>query len=61
MPSDTLAPLTLGVGLACVFAFALLHAWWGVGLGGVICAGALIAWFWPRRVHADMPAETAHG
>jgi hypothetical protein len=27
-----------------------------VALGVIIIAGALVDWFWPRRVHADMEA-----
>jgi cytochrome c oxidase subunit 1/cytochrome c oxidase subunit I+III len=61
MPADTLAPLGLALGLALLFASALGHLWWGVGLGFVACAAALIVWFWPRRIHADMLEEAAGG
>jgi cytochrome c oxidase subunit 1/cytochrome c oxidase subunit I+III len=60
MPADSLAPAILALGLAVLFAGALLKAWWLAGAGGAICVGALLVWFWPRRVHADMP-EAAHG
>jgi cytochrome c oxidase subunit I len=53
MPSDTIAPFALACGLALAFASALFHAWWMVGLGGAVVAGALIAWFRPRPLHAD--------
>jgi cytochrome c oxidase subunit 1/cytochrome c oxidase subunit I+III len=62
MPGDTLAPLALAIGLAIAFAGAVPHAWWLVGLGLAVCAAALLAWFWPRRVHAGEPmAEPGHG
>jgi hypothetical protein len=61
MPGDSLAPLILAIGLSVLFAGALAHAWWVAGLGGLICTGSLVAWFWPRRVHSDLPAEAAHG
>ena len=38
------------------FVAALFHLWWVTALGGVIIIGALVDWFWPRRVHADMEA-----
>jgi cytochrome c oxidase subunit 1/cytochrome c oxidase subunit I+III len=60
MPADTPAPALLGLGLAILFAGSLLKAWWLAGLGGAICAGALILWFWPRRRHENMP-EGADG
>jgi hypothetical protein len=56
MPTDTIAPFALAVCLAVLFAGALLHAWWLAALGALGAAGALILWFWPRRVHADMEA-----
>jgi cytochrome c oxidase subunit I len=60
MPGDTLAPLWLAVGLAAAFAGAALHAWWLSVVGGLVCVAALVAWFWPRRVHVGEP-EAAHG
>jgi cytochrome c oxidase subunit 1/cytochrome c oxidase subunit I+III len=59
MPADTIAPFALASGLAVIFASALFHAWWIAGLGGAVVAASLVAWFWPRRVHADM--EKANG
>ena len=56
MPADTLAPFILACGLSAGFVGALFHAWWAVTLGAVVVAGALVDWFWPRRVHADMEA-----
>jgi cytochrome c oxidase subunit 1/cytochrome c oxidase subunit I+III len=55
MPGDTLAPLGLGLGLAVLFAAAVAHLWWGVAAGGLLCVGALVAWFWPHRVHIGAP------
>ena len=54
MPPDTLAPLVLALGLTVIFGGGAAHAWIVVAVGGVVCLGALLAWFWPRRVHADM-------
>ncbi|MGI9169752.1 MAG: hypothetical protein ACR2FH_06170, partial [Caulobacteraceae bacterium] len=56
MPGDTLTPFALAVGMTVLGVGALLHAWWAAGLGGALCVAALIAWFWPRRVHTDMEA-----
>ncbi|MBI1405289.1 MAG: cytochrome c oxidase subunit I [Caulobacter sp.] len=61
MPGDSLSPVILAAGLSLVFAAALGHAWWLTGLGVLICVAALITWFWPRRVHGDVPRESAHG
>jgi cytochrome c oxidase subunit I len=55
MPADSVAPALLTVGLVLLFTGGLLKVWWLAGLGGAVCAGALILWFWPNRVHADMP------
>jgi cytochrome c oxidase subunit 1/cytochrome c oxidase subunit I+III len=60
MPADSVAPALLALGLAALFAGAVLTAWWLAGAGGAICAGALIFWFWPNRRHADLP-EVADG
>lgn len=49
MPGDTLAPAGLALALAVLFGGGLAHAWVGAGLGVVMCAGALLAWFWPCR------------
>ena len=59
MPGDSLAPLTLTVGLALAFTGAVLRQWWLVGLGGAVMIVALIDWFWPRRVHAGFEAADA--
>jgi cytochrome c oxidase subunit 1/cytochrome c oxidase subunit I+III len=56
MPADTLAPLALAIAMIVLFSGALLHAWWLAGLGIAGCAAALVLWFWPRRVHADLEA-----
>ncbi len=56
MPTDTIAPFALAVGLSILFSGALFQAWWVAGLGVMACAAALVLWFWPRRVHADMEA-----
>ncbi len=59
MPGDSAAPFILTVGLALLFIGGVLRLWWLVGVGSLICAGALVDWFWPRRVHAN--AEASHG
>jgi cytochrome c oxidase subunit I len=56
MPADTIAPFALAMAMMVLFTGALLHAWWLAGLGVAGCAGALVLWFWPRRVHADLEA-----
>jgi cytochrome c oxidase subunit I len=56
MPTDTLAPFVLAVGMSVLFTGGLFHAWWLAGAGAVVCILALVNWFWPRRVHADMEA-----
>jgi len=64
MPADSFAPFVLTCGLSIGFVAALFHLWWGVAVGGLIVIGALVDWFWPRRVHADMPSpqgEAADG
>jgi len=61
MPADTAAPFILAVGLAILFTGAAGHWWWASGGGVAVIAIALLMWFWPRRVHADEPAEPAHG
>ena len=55
MPGDSLAPFILTLGLAALFVGALLHAWWLLGAGVAVAAGAMLAWFWPRprRVTPD--------
>jgi hypothetical protein len=54
MPGDSLAPVSLSVGLTLLFAAAIFHAWWAVGLGGLVSAASLLDWFWPRRSHVNM-------
>jgi cytochrome c oxidase subunit I+III len=61
MPADTPAPLVLALGLAILFTGAAGHWWWVAAAGAALAALALLLWFWPRRVHADEPAEPAHG
>jgi heme/copper-type cytochrome/quinol oxidase subunit 1 len=55
MPADSLAPGILALGLVALFAGALLKAWWLTGGGLLIGVAALLLWFWPRRVHEEMP------
>lgn len=62
MPGDTLAPFTLALGLAILFAAAIPHLWWAMGLGLAVCGLSLLAWFWPRRAREDgFGAEPANG
>jgi cytochrome c oxidase subunit I len=49
MPSDTYAPLLLGLALAMLFVGALLHSWWLLGGAAVVSLLASIAWLWPER------------
>ena len=56
MPGDSLAPFALTVGLTALFTGAVLSWWWLAALGGLGCVGALVDWFWPRRVHAGLEA-----
>ncbi len=49
MPGDSLSPLALALGLAVLFAGALLQAWTVCVIGGLICVSALLVWFWPKR------------
>jgi len=49
MPSNTYAPLLLGVALAVLFIGALLHSWWLLGAAVVVSLLASIAWLWPER------------
>ena len=59
MPDDSLAPVSLAVGLSLLFIGALLHAWWLAALGGTICLAALLLWFWPRP--RELESESAGG
>ncbi len=70
MPSDSLAPFSLALGLAVMFAAAVPHDWGLVAVGMIICAAALLAWFWPGRADTDREpqaldpptdGEPAHG
>ena len=54
MPGDSLAPITLTIGMTILFAAAIFHAWWAAGLGGLVSALSLLNWFWPRRSHVNM-------
>ena len=49
MPEDTLAPFVLTLGISALFVGALLHAAWLGGIGVIVAAAALLAWFWPHR------------
>jgi hypothetical protein len=59
MPDDSLAPVSLAVGLSLLFIGALLHAWWLAALGGTLCVAALLLWFWPRP--RALESESAGG
>ena len=59
MPGDSLAPFTLTVGLTALCTGAVLGWWWLAALGVLVGAGALIDWFWPRRIHAGIEAADA--
>ncbi len=59
MPSDTYAPLLLGLALAVLFVGALLHSWWLLGAAAVVSLLASIAWLWPERSLSQI--ETPHG
>jgi cytochrome c oxidase subunit I+III len=47
LPGPTIWPFALGVGVAITFITAIFTPW-GVLIGAVPCAVALVAWFWPR-------------
>ena len=53
LPGPTIWPFILGVGVAITFITAIFTPW-GVLIGAVPCAIALVAWFWPR---GDMDRE----
>jgi cytochrome c oxidase subunit I len=59
MPEDSFAPFSLTIGLSVLFVGLLLKVWTVVIVGAVICALALIAWFWPSRELRER--ESAHG
>jgi heme/copper-type cytochrome/quinol oxidase subunit 1 len=59
MPEDSFAPFSLTIGLSVLFVGLLLKVWTVVIVGAVICALALIAWFWPSRELRER--EPAHG
>jgi cytochrome c oxidase subunit I len=61
MPGDTLSPFVLAAGMSLIFVGGLIHAWWLIGAGAAVCAGALLAWFWPRRARAGDAPEPADG
>jgi cytochrome c oxidase subunit I+III len=48
MPEDSLAPVSLALGLLILFTGLLLRLWPMAVVGGLVCAAALIAWMWPR-------------
>jgi cytochrome c oxidase subunit 1 len=47
LPGPTIWPFFLAVGVAVTFIVSIFTPW-GVLVGAVPCAVALIAWFWPR-------------
>ncbi len=49
MPSDSYAPLLLGLSSALLFVALLLHAWVYAGLMVAACAACMLAWLWPQR------------
>jgi cytochrome c oxidase subunit 1 len=53
LPGPTIWPFILGLGVAITFITAIFTPW-GVLIGTVPCAVALVAWFWPR---GDMDRE----
>ncbi len=62
MPGDSLAPVSLAGGMSLIAVGAAVRLWVLVGLGALVCAAALAAWFWPRRAHAgDDSLEPADG
>lgn len=58
MPSDTYAPLFLGLAIAALFVGALLHSWWLLGAAAAVSLLASIAWLWPERSLSQI--ETNH-
>ncbi len=54
LPGDSLAPVSLTLGLTCVAAGATLAWWWLVGVGGFVVFAALLNWLWPRRRHVGL-------
>ncbi|HKI04351.1 MAG TPA: cytochrome c oxidase subunit I [Thermoanaerobaculia bacterium] len=53
LPGPTIWPLILGLGVGTTFIVGIFTPW-GLPIGAVPCAIALIAWFWPR---GDMDRE----
>jgi cytochrome c oxidase subunit I len=49
MPENSFAPFCLTVGLSVLFVGLLLRVWAVAIVGAVVCALALMAWFWPSR------------
>ncbi len=49
MPKDSFAPISLTAGLSILFVGLLLKVWVVAGVGGAVCAMALMAWFWPLQ------------
>jgi cytochrome c oxidase subunit I+III len=47
LPGPTIWPLILALGIGVTFIVAIFTPW-GVPIGAVPCAIALVAWFWPR-------------
>lgn len=49
MPEDSFAPISVAAGMCIVFVGLLLKLWVVSTAGALVCAMALLAWFWPRR------------
>jgi cytochrome c oxidase subunit I+III len=47
LPGPTIWPFVLALGVGVTFIVAIFTPW-GVPIGAVPCAIALVAWFWPR-------------
>jgi cytochrome c oxidase subunit I+III len=47
LPGPTIWPFVLGLGVGLTFIVCIFTPW-GVPIGAIPCAIALIAWFWPR-------------
>ncbi len=59
MPTDSLAPLLLAIGLSALFVGLLLKAWLVAGIGAALALMAVLVWLWPRTELRER--EPAHG
>jgi cytochrome c oxidase subunit I+III len=59
MPKDTIIPFVLSTAMTILFTGLLLKNLPLAAAGGLACAAALVAWFWPRRELLER--EPAHG